>query len=252
MANNLGTELPFRWMLDDGLSAVRWCSVLRKDGKFIRKQCMHCLQPACVSACPVAALRKTPEGSVIYDSKRCIGCRYCMMACPFGIPRYDWESAVPYVRKCQMCWHDRVSKGTQPGCTAGCPVGATIFGERDELLAEAHKRITDNPDRYLPTVFGEKEVGGTSVLYLSPQPLDILTLGNKLDERPLPGLTAPAMNAVPVAFVGMGVLMTGIWWVIERRMKAERDRMAKEGRLPMPAHGEEHVEVEDDHDGKEG
>ncbi len=249
-ANHLGTELPFRWMLDDGLSSVRWCSVLRKGDNFVRKQCMHCLEPACVSVCPVGALRKTAEGPVIYDSEKCLGCRYCMMSCPFGIPRYDWESPVPLVRKCMMCWHDRVSKGEQPACTAACPTGATIFGERDELLAEAKRRIAESPDKYLPQVFGETEVGGTGVLYLAPMELDILTLGNKLDERPMPGRTAPAMAAVPPAFVGMGALMTGVYWVIERRMKAERDRAMKEGRVPTPAHG--HHEAHDDHDGEEG
>ncbi len=251
MANDLGTLLPFRWLLDDGLSAVRWCSVLRKDGKFVRKQCMHCLQPACVSACPVGALQKTAEGPVIYDSDKCLGCRYCMMSCPFGIPRYDWESAVPYVRKCQMCYQGRVSKGVQPGCTAGCPTGATIFGDREDLLVEAKKRIADNPGRYLPTVFGESEVAGTSVLYLAPMQLDLLTLGNKLDERPMPGRTATAMSAVPPVFVGMGALMTGIYWIIERRMKAERERAAKNGTPPTDAHGHG-AAGHHTHDGKEG
>ncbi len=253
VANDLGTVLPFRWLLDDGLSAVRWCSVLRKDGKFVRKQCMHCIQPACVSACPVGALQKTGEGPVTYDSDKCLGCRYCMMSCPFGIPRYDWESAVPYVRKCQMCFQDRVSKGVQPGCTAACPVGATIFGERDELLAEAKKRIAEAPDRYLPTVFGEHEVGGTCVLYLAPMQLDLLTLGNKLDERPMPARTATAMGAVPPVFVTMGALMTGIYWVIERRIRMQHEKAAKEGR-PLPdAHGGHgHDTPHDARDGKEG
>lgn len=239
LANDLGTVLPFRWTLEDGLSSERWCSVLRKDGKFVRKQCMHCLQPACVSACPVAALQKTAEGPVIYDQSRCLGCRYCMMSCPFGIPRYDWESAVPFVRKCQMCYQKRVSKGIQPGCTAGCPTGATIFGERDELLAEAKKRIAENPGVYLDHVFGEKEVGGTGVLYLAPFDLDLLTLGNKLDHRPMPERTIYAMTAVPPVFLTMGVVMTSIWWIIERRMKREREQAIREGRTP-PADGHGH------------
>jgi formate dehydrogenase iron-sulfur subunit len=150
-----------------------------------------------------------------------------------------------------MCYQGRVSKGVQPGCTAGCPVQATIFGERDLLLAEAKKRIADNPDRYLPTVFGESEVGGTCVLYLAPMQLDILTLGNKLDERPMPSRTATAMSAVPPVFVGMGAVMTGIYWIIERRMRLERDKAAANGTPPKAGHapsGHGH----NSSDGKEG
>lgn len=236
VANDNGPSLPFRWILDDGLSGDRFCSVLRKEGLFVRKQCRHCVQPACVSACPVGALEKQPEGPVTYDSDKCLGCRYCMMSCPYGIPRYAWASAVPYVRKCQMCWQTRLSKGGKPACTSTCPTQATIFGERDELIAEAKKRIADNPGKYLPRVQGETDVGGTCVLYLAPTELDMLSLGNRLDERPQPGRTAVAMGAVPPVFLGVGAIMTGIYWVIERRMKAERERLAREGKLPAP-HG---------------
>jgi len=215
--NDLGPDVPFRWLVDDGLSADRFTSILKKDGYYVRKQCRHCLEPACVSACPVGALEKTPEGAVVYDGDKCLGCRYCMMACPFGIPRYEWESAVPYVRKCTLCWEARVKDGKQPACTEACPEKATIFGDRDELLAEAHRRIKENPGKYLDKVNGETEVGGTNVLYLSPVELDMLSLGNRLGDRPMPSLTRAAMQAVPPAFVGMGAVMGSIWWVIERR-----------------------------------
>ena len=94
----------------------------------MRKQCRHCAEPACVSVCPVGALRKTPEGPVIYDGSLCMGCRYCMMACPYGIPRYTWLETVPYVRKCVLC-HGKIKSGElkQPACTAACPTGATVF-----------------------------------------------------------------------------------------------------------------------------
>jgi formate dehydrogenase iron-sulfur subunit len=227
--NDLDQEAPRRWVLEDGLSARNWTSVLERPGGFVRKQCRHCLEPACVSVCPVAALQKRENGAVTYDSNRCMGCRYCMMACPFGIPRYDWESRVPTVRKCIMC-HDRVVKGGQPACTEACPMHATIFGEREEILAEAHRRLQENPGLYIQKVWGEHEVGGTSVLYISNIDLGFLTYGQKLSDEPMPKLTAPAMEAVPFAFIGMGAFMTGLHWIIKRRMKKEAQQAeGKEG-----------------------
>jgi formate dehydrogenase iron-sulfur subunit len=225
--NGLGKEIAYRWRSNDGLSSERFTSILRKKGYHVRKQCRHCLEPACVSACPVGALKKTPEGAVVYDDTRCLGCRYCMMACPFGIPRYLWSSPVPYVRKCTMCYTTRLQQGQQPACTEACPEEATIFGERDALLEEAHRRISDKPQLYLPKVFGESEVGGTAVLYLSPIALDFLSLGKPLDDRPMPDRTALAMAAVPPAFLGMGALMGGIYWVIERRRRLRKNTTAE-------------------------
>ncbi len=202
--NNLGTDVPRVWQKNDGLSAQNWTSVLQKPGNhYIRKQCRHCLEPACASVCPVGALQKTPEGPVIYDSERCLGCRYCMMACPYGIPRYDWDQVVPYIRKCIMCY-DRLQRGQQPACTEVCPQKATIFGERDELLAEAHHRIKQEPDTYIHKVWGEHEVGGTSVLYISDIDLGFLAYQPNPGATPLPATTRLAMKAVPFAFVGMG------------------------------------------------
>ena len=142
---DLPGDYPRRWTQNDGLSALNWTSIVTKpDNHFIRKQCRHCEEPACAAACPVGALHKTAEGPVIYDNYKCLGCRYCMMACPYGIPRYDWDQEIPYVRKCIMCY-DRIKAGGQPACTEACPQQATIFGERDELLKIAHQRIADNP-----------------------------------------------------------------------------------------------------------
>ncbi len=228
--NEHGEDRPFRWLAGDGLSANKFTAVVRSKGEYVRKQCRHCIEPACASACPVGALHHTPDGPVVYDEHKCLGCRYCMMACPFGIPRYEWESAVPYVRKCTMCYETRVSQGRQPACTEACPEEATIFGERDDLLAEAHRRIAAEPGRYLDTVFGEHEVGGTNVLYLSPVDLDVLSLGNQLGNRPMPSLTQAAMHAVPPAFVGMGAVMGSLWWVIERRRKRQREAMDAEAK----------------------
>lgn len=217
--NQLGRSPPFRWLVGDGLAADRYTSVIRHEGLFVRKQCRHCLEPACASVCPVGAFSRTPEGAVVYDFDRCIGCRYCMMACPFGVPRYDWLLTVPQVRKCTLCQKSRLDQGLPPACTEACPVQATIFGERDDLLAEAHRRIVAEPGKYLSRVIGETDAGGTGVLYLSPVELDVLPLGNRIGNTSVPSTTLDAMMAVPPVFVAVGGLMGGIWWVIERRRR---------------------------------
>lgn len=215
----LEAELPSRWVLDDGLSARNWTSIIEKPGgKFVRKQCRHCLEPACVSVCPVGAITRTKEGAVVYDGDKCMGCRYCMMACPFGIPRYDWDKKVPFIRKCIMC-SDRIKQGGQPACTEACPTKATIFGDRDELLAEARLRLKNSPDKYIQTIWGEHEAGGTAVLYISDTDMSFLTYGRPLEDFALPNKTAPAMTAVPPVFVGMGATMVGLKWLIERKSK---------------------------------
>jgi formate dehydrogenase iron-sulfur subunit len=222
-ANHLEPDVPRRWDLDDGLSARNWTSVVEgPDRSFVRKQCRHCLEPACVSACPVGALSRTDIGAVVYDSAKCMGCRYCMMACPYGIPRYDWDQAVPYVRKCILCY-DRIRAGGQPACTDACPTKATIFGDRDLLLAEARRRIRENPGRYVDRVWGEHEIGGTSVLYISNVDLSFLTHGIQLGSVPVPERTKAAMHAVPFAFTGVVAVMAGLNWIIDRRMKRQSE-----------------------------
>jgi len=217
--NKLPPDEPRRWQRTDGLSSRNWTSIIRlPENHYVRKQCRHCLEPACVSACPVGALKKTPEGAVIYDDDLCMGCRYCMMACPFDIPRYEWNTPVPYVRKCILCF-DRVKEGEEPACTKVCPKQATIFGNRDELLAEAKRRLQAEPNKYIQHIYGEHEVGGTNVLYISDINLDFLTRGQKLANKSLPDTTKTAMHSVPYAFVGMGALMVGLNWIIDRRKK---------------------------------
>jgi len=217
--NDLAVDVPRRWHKNDGLSAANWTSIIEKPDKhYIRKQCRHCLEPACASVCPVGALHQTPEGAVVYDSDKCLGCRYCMMACPYGIPRYDWEEQVPYIRKCILCY-EKLEKGQQPACTEVCPKEATIFGDRDKLLAEAHRHIRENPGKYVDKVWGEHEVGGTSVLYISDINLDFLAYQTNPGQTPLPTTTELAMKSVPFAFVGMGGVMYGLNWIIRRRME---------------------------------
>src|SRR5574337_1151125 len=129
---------------EEKLSAHKLTYVMAHGEKFLRRLCMNCEDPTCASVCPVAALRKTPEGPVTYDASRCIGCRYCMMACPFEVPKYEWNCLFPRIRKCDMC-ADRVAAGRPTACAEACPTGATKFGDRDALIAEARERLAKNP-----------------------------------------------------------------------------------------------------------
>lgn len=229
------------------LSDRAWTRIKRVQGANIRQQCMHCLDPTCVSVCPVRALEKTEEGPVTYHADRCIGCRYCMQACPFNIPKYEWGSAAPKVRKCIMCYESRVSAGLSPACTEACPTGATKFGDREELIAEARARIADDPDRYVDHIYGVEEAGGTSVLYLSHVPFEELGFRTNIPDEPLPHLTWEILSKVPdVVGIG-GVFLFGSYWVIRRRMmmeKLERSGVSPEDGPPLVHSDEGSSEVE--------
>jgi formate dehydrogenase iron-sulfur subunit len=198
------------------LSAKAYTCMFEEGEQSIRNLCRHCLEPSCASVCPVGALTKTPEGPVTYDADRCIGCRYCMVACPFNIPRYEWNKTVPAVRKCEMCF-ERIRAGGKPACAEACEYEATLFGPREDLLQVAHARIEEDPDDYYDHVYGETEVGGSSVLFLSAQPLDVLGYKAILGTAPLPGLTMKQLHRVPGIVVGGGAALLAIWWLTSRR-----------------------------------
>ncbi len=210
-------ELPHK---DEGkLSANTRTIVYKQKGVYIRKHCRHCLEPTCASACPVAAIYKTDSGAVNYDESKCIGCRYCIMACPFGIPRYEWDKPLPKVQKCILCYEKRVRQGKEPACTSVCPTGATIFGSREELLAEAQKRIRNDPQRYVDHIYGQREAGGTSVLYLSSVPFGELGFKTGLSSNPYPKLTWKVLSKLWSVVSFEGLFLLGTWWVVNRRMK---------------------------------
>jgi formate dehydrogenase iron-sulfur subunit len=212
-----------------GLSASRYTNLEDHDDIYLRRMCMHCLEPSCASACPVGALHKTAEGPVVYDYEKCMGCRYCMVACPFHVPRYEWSSRLPRVHKCQMC-PDRLAEGRPTACSEACPAEATIFGDRVDMIAEAWRRISQDPDSYAPHVYGLEEAGGTGVLVIGPQELLDAAFDPRVPLESLPEKTWVVLSQIPTAVGVAGCTMLGINWIIRRRMKM----MAGNGDFPAP------------------
>jgi len=203
------------------LSATAYTALETHGDVSVRRMCQHCQVPTCVSVCPVAAFTKTELGPVLYDESKCIGCRYCMQACPFQVPRYEWSSTKPRVQKCRFCY-DRIRDGRQPACAEACPAGATKYGDRDELVREAYQRIAAEPGKYVSRVYGVKEVGGTPILYLTSVPFEKLGFKAGLQDQPLPELTWAALSKIPgVVGVG-GVMLFGIWWITNRREEVQQ------------------------------
>jgi formate dehydrogenase iron-sulfur subunit len=202
---------------------------LEDNGKFkwvfTKRQCMHCEHPACVEACIVGAFQKTPEGPVTYDDHKCIGCRYCMVACPFGVPNFQWTDPTPWVRKCTFC-ADRQGAGLKPACVTTCPTGALKFGEREDLITEARERIAVSSGKYVDHIYGEHEVGGTSWLYLSPVAFEKVGFASHGSE-PVTVNAARAMGLVPPVLLGVAAVMTGVYWVTKRKQKLGTDKKRK-------------------------
>jgi len=216
------------------------------ESAFVMQRCLHCLEPACVSACPTTALHRQADGPVSYDADKCIGCRYCMLACPWDVPTAEWNNRASKISKCTHC-ADRADQPVPiafngkpvsgdvgkrfaesiaiPACVKACPADALRYGTRDEMLRLARQRIADRPDRYVDHVYGEKELGGTSVLYLSAVPfakLGFPTFG----EKPFPIYTAKALGAVPPAVMALGALLGVAYAVFRKRVQAVADASA--------------------------
>lgn len=180
-----------------------------KGQVYVKRQCMHCNEPACAAACLTQAMKKTEEGPVIWRDEKCMGCRYCMISCPFDMPRFEYHSANPNITKCTMC-ADRQAEGKIPACIENCPAEALTFGTRRELLAEARKRIVENPDMYVDHIYGETEAGGTSFLYLSPVPFEEIGFRTNIQKSSYPALTKGFLYSVPSVFVLVPSLLLGI------------------------------------------
>ena len=198
-------------------------AVFRKD------QCQHCLEPACASACFVKAFTKTPQGGVVWDASVCVGCRYCMIACPFNIPTFEYDQVLtPRIMKCTLC-NPQITSGqlTVPGCVGACPVEALVYGKRTDLVNIARSRISEFPNRYLNHLYGEHEMGGTSWLYLSGVPFRNIGMREDLGVTPAPELTSGALAAVPLVAGLWPVLLLGIYAVNKRKDEvADQEKQA--------------------------
>ena len=213
---------------------------------FTMRRCMHCLEPACASACPTTALKSLADGPVTYDADKCIGCRYCEWACPWGVPTAEWDSLAPKIQKCTHCtdrsdqpvplaFNGAALSGDEknrflanivvPACVKACPADALRFGEREQMLSEARGRISKQPEKYVDHIYGEKEAGGTTVLYLSSVPFEKIgfpDVGNKA----YPGFSALALHAVPPAVMAVGAVLGGIYAFLKHRASAMANQPA--------------------------
>ena len=215
----------------DQFTVVNMASVKSPGGddRYAKTQCMHCVEPACASGCVVRALEKKADGPVVYHADRCLGCRYCMVACPFGVPKYECTTAVPIVRKCTFC-AERQAEGKPPACAEACPAGALTFGKRAELIEEAKKRIYGSPGKYVPRIYGEQEAGGTSWLYISDVPLESLHLPQNVSNTSYPELADRALSAVPFVITLWPPLLMGLWAMNKRKEEVAAAGKAGEGR----------------------
>lgn len=188
-----------------------------EDGRqaFFKAQCLHCIDPACASACMLGAFQKRAGGVVTWEKDRCVGCRYCQVACPFGVPKFEWRSPTPELVKCEMCAH-RLQDGGIPACVEVCPRQAVIYGDYRALLDEARRRLREQPERYYPKIYGETDGGGTQVLFLTPPEVPFAKVGlPELGERSVPQLPETLQHTIyrgfiaPIALYGM--LATVVW-----------------------------------------
>src|SRR5688572_10466743 len=227
------------------------------ESAFVMQRCLHCLEPACVSACPTTALYRQDDGPVSYNADDCIGCRYCMLACPWDVPTAEWDNRASKISKCTHC-ADRIPQPAPvafngqplsdeaarqfantmaiPACVKACPADALRYGTRDEMLALAHKRIADRPDRYVDHIYGEKELGGTTVLYISRVPFEKLGFPT-YGEKPFTAFTTTALGAVPPAVIGVGAMLGAAYAFFRKRAQKVADEAKHSG-----GHG--HVEFE--------
>jgi formate dehydrogenase iron-sulfur subunit len=230
---NTYTLITFHELLDDNApGGLRYI--------FSMRRCLHCLEPACASACPTTALSRQPDGPVTYEASKCIGCRYCIWACPWGVPTTEWDSHAPKIQKCTHCadrddqplpmslngqaltqeesksYRDNIAT---PACVKACPADCLRFGTRDEMLHEARNRISGHPEKYVDHIYGEKEAGGTSVLYLSAVPFEKINFPD-VSDKPYPAFSKMALHAVPPSVMVLGALLAGVYTLLKRRISA--------------------------------
>jgi len=195
---------------------------------YVKNQCMHCIEPACASACLVKAFAKVSEGPVLYNKDVCIGCRYCMIACPFSIPTYEYSDPfTPEVKKCTMCFTRFTERGDIPACAKICPEEAITFGKRSDLIKLAREKIRTHPDRYVDYIYGEHEVGGTNWLYVSHVPFEKLDFKTDLGSKPFPELTKGFLSVVPLVLIIWPMLLMGAYTFSRNRKEGDTEENKK-------------------------
>jgi len=231
-------------LADENWTVVRKCRInketgesihkdspLRTDGsevwRYVKKQCLHCKEPACVSSCFATAFRRTDLGPVVYYPNLCVGCRYCMLACPFSIPKFEWDKPIPVLTKCTMC-SARVESGDAPACVTVCPTDVMKFGNYNDLLKEAEDIIA-NDSRYEQYIYGKEEAGGTLWIYISDKPFESLGFKMNVPKRSIPKYTSSFVHATPVvAFVWAGILACLYFITSRRSSKKKEEKSAPE------------------------
>ena len=195
--------------------------------RYVKRQCMHCKEPACVSSCFATAFKQTASGPITYYPSLCVGCRYCMLACPFSVPKFAWENPLPMLSKCSMC-AQRIADGDAPACVTVCPTNVMTYGRHEDMLIEAERRITDSESRYVQHIYGREEAGGTLWLYISDKPFESLGFNMNVPKRSIPSRTSVFMWATPkVGLIWAGIL-TCLYFFTKRRAAVKKtDENAK-------------------------
>lgn len=193
-----------------------------KGEVFVKKQCLHCWQPACAAACLVNAMLKTKEGPVTWDGDKCMGCRFCMISCPFDIPKFEYASWNPRIMKCNMCY-ERLQEGKKPACVESCPADALMFGQKRELMEIARHRVYSHPDNYVHHIYGENEAGGSGWLYLSAVPFNQIGFRTDLGTTPYPEYTREFLISIPLIEFGVPAFLLALNTLTDRKDELRKD-----------------------------
>ena len=227
-------------LADENWTVVRKHRLPNPDGgeawRFVKLQCLHCKEPACVSSCFATAFRQTELGPVEYYPHICVGCRYCMLACPFSIPKFEWDNPLPMLTKCSMC-DDRIRNGDAPACIPVCPTDVMFFGRYDDVLKEAKRRLAGDP-RYVQHIYGEHEAGGTLWIYISDKPFEDLGFKMNVPKRSIPSYTSGFMQATPIFGLIWAGVLTCLYFFMKRRTAKKEKEVKSEATATESVPGE--------------
>jgi formate dehydrogenase iron-sulfur subunit len=216
-----------------------------EDWRYVKRQCLHCKEPACVSSCFATAFKTNESGAITYYPNLCVGCRYCMLACPFSVPKFEWSKALPTLTKCTMC-HNRIATGDAPACVTVCPTSVMKFGEHKELLKEAKAILSRETQtledefnyskaeietilsrKYVDYIYGEEEAGGTAWIYISDKPFKELGFKMNVPKRSIPAYTENYMKVTPYFGLFWFVVLSCLYFITKRRSAKKEEKSAE-------------------------